>query len=79
MEQLRNHELKALLVREIVEKHYEPGRQDRCRRWVFRNHVVKIYPMSERTFWRYLRMTRPEPKPTADKTDKNQLKLFDYE
>jgi hypothetical protein len=42
------------LVRELVARHYEPGRQDRCKLWVYRYHVRREYPMSERTFYRYL-------------------------
>jgi hypothetical protein len=45
---------KRRLVRELVARHYEPGRQDRCKRWVYRNVVLRIYPMSERTFYRYI-------------------------
>lgn len=62
-------------VRTLVELHYEPGRQDRNRRWVFRNVVVKTYPMSERTFWRYMTLTR-EKMQEENETDSNQLKLF---
>lgn len=47
---------KALRVQDIVKQHYEPGRQDRCKLWVFRKYVVKIYPMSESTFFRYLKI-----------------------
>ncbi len=43
---------KAKLVQSIVKQYYEPERQDRCKLWVFRTHVKKIYPMCERTFWR---------------------------
>ncbi|MBK9292583.1 MAG: hypothetical protein IPM52_13305 [Bacteroidetes bacterium] len=67
---------KARLIRQMVDEHYEPGRQDRNRKWVYRNIVVKIYPMSLTTFWRYMRLTRNE----ADLTDKannaGQLRLF---
>lgn len=66
---------KALKVRAIVEEHYEPGRQDRNRRWVFRNHVLKTYPMSERTFWRYMGLTRC-CRHTKEVEDCNQMKLF---
>jgi hypothetical protein len=45
---------KQRLVRELVAQHYEPGRQDRCKRWVYRNVVKRTYPMSERTFYRYM-------------------------
>ncbi len=67
---------KALKVRAIVELHYEPGRQDRNRRWVFRNVVVKTYPMSERTFWRYMSLTRDQQMQDEELFDSNQLKLF---
>ncbi len=41
-------------VQQIVKENYEPGNQSKCKLQVFRNHVQKIYPMSERTFWRYM-------------------------
>lgn len=41
-------------VQRIVKEHYEPGNQSKCKLQAFRNHVVGIYPMSERTFWRYM-------------------------
>jgi hypothetical protein len=47
-------------IREIVAEHYEPGRQDRCKLWVYRKVVVKIYPISERTFWRSLKQKSKE-------------------
>jgi hypothetical protein len=49
---------KARLIAEIVNRHYEPHRQDRCLMWVFRNHVSKVYPMSERTFRRYIKLAK---------------------
>lgn len=67
---------KAMKVRTLVELHYEPGRQDRNRRWVFRNVVVKTYPMSERTFWRYMSLTRDQQMQDDELFDTNQLKLF---
>jgi len=63
-------------VRTLVELHYEPGRQDRNRRWVFRNVVLKTYPMSERTFWRYMSLTRDQQMQDEELFDSNQLKLF---
>jgi len=47
---------KAKLVQAIVKLHYQPERQDRCKTWVYRTHVNKINPMSERTFWRLMNM-----------------------
>jgi hypothetical protein len=64
---------KAKLIQELVARNYEPGRQDRCLSWVYRNVIVKQYPMSQRTFFRYWRIKPPTETP-AD--DKNQLKLF---
>ena len=46
---------RAQKVRELVARHYEPGRQDRCKRWVYLFVVRKVYAISERTFWRYLK------------------------
>lgn len=48
--------LKAAKIQELLLKHYEPGRQDRCKLWVYRNIIYKQYPMSERTFFRYLKI-----------------------
>lgn len=73
---MSNNTLKrALLIRSLVEQYYEPGRQDRNRSWVFRNVIVKIYPISERTFWRYMSLTR-EKMNEQEPLDGNQLKLF---
>lgn len=52
----KNTMLRAELVYNIVKEHYEPGRQDRCLLWVYRNKVNKVYPMSVATFWRCLRL-----------------------
>ncbi len=46
--------LKAQIVQRIVADNYEPGRQDRCRRWIYRNIVRKQLPMAECTFFRLL-------------------------
>lgn len=66
---------RAKLVQELVQLHYEPGRHDRCFLWVYRNYVVHKYPMSERTFWRYMGIdtTNIEVK----QEDKRQLNLFE--
>jgi len=70
-----NHESRtkqAELVRELVKHNYEPGRQDRCKSWVYRNMVKPSLGISEKTFWRYLGV-----KIAKSPEDKNQLKLFD--
>lgn len=42
------------MVYEIVQKWYEPGRDDRSKRWIYRNKVLPVLPMSERSFFRSL-------------------------
>jgi hypothetical protein len=54
----KNNIAKACKVAEIVEANFEPGRQDRCRLWVYRSIIAKMYPMSERTFWRMLALAK---------------------
>lgn len=41
-------------VAEITEKHYEIGRLDRCYKEVWRRYVDPVYPMSYRTYLRYV-------------------------
>jgi len=41
-------------VQRIVDENYEPGNQSKCKLQAFRKNVMPIYPMSERTFWRYM-------------------------
>lgn len=47
---------KARLIQKIVGDWYEPERQDRCKSWIYRHKVFPVYPMSKRTFFRYLKM-----------------------
>ena len=67
---------RAKLVQEMTAEHYEPGRHDRCKKWVFMHIVRKVYPMSERTFFRYLSIGTAEEKVERKQEDKRQLKLF---
>lgn len=70
--QYRNTLKKAVLIQKLVAEHYEPGRQDRCFLAVYRNVVTKVYPMSERTFFRYMML---DTSPLKQHEDKRQLKL----
>jgi len=45
---------KIKIVADLVKQYYQPERQDRCLKWCYTNVVNKLYPMSERTFWRYM-------------------------
>jgi hypothetical protein len=51
---------KAKLIYDIVDQHYEPGNQSKCQLQAFRKFVMPVYPMSERTFWRYLKIAKTE-------------------
>jgi hypothetical protein len=61
-------------VQRIVEENYEPGNQSKCRLQAYRQNVMDIYPMSERTFWRYVK-TDVSKKKQREKDDPRQLKL----
>ncbi len=45
---------KAAEIQEIVAKHYEPHRQDRCKKWVYRNLIKPRFGICERTFFQDL-------------------------
>ena len=51
----QNMKHKMELVRRLAEQYYEPGRQDRCWRQVWKNHVNPVYPMCYRTFLKCVR------------------------
>jgi hypothetical protein len=73
--------LRALEVQRLLEEHYRPGRQDRCKLWVYRNFVYPKYRISEGTFFRYLKASEAdltsEPAPKAPKRETvKQLELF---
>ncbi|MFC2718946.1 MAG: hypothetical protein ACFN40_00005, partial [Bacteroidota bacterium] len=55
-----NIKKRSEIVKQLVADNYEEGRQDRCKRWVYRHIVRKSYPMSERTFWRYLSLDKDD-------------------
>lgn len=48
---------RAMYVREIVEANYEAGWQARSLKWVWRQHVNPVLPMSFGTFKRLLYST----------------------
>ena len=62
-------------VQRIVEENYESGNQSKCKLQAYRKNVMSIYPMSERTFWRYMN-TDVDAKVLKNKQDDpRQLKL----
>lgn len=67
---------RALLVQALVDEHYEPGRQDRCKTWIWRNVVRHEYPMSLVTYYRLLSLAKKHKKtgPGRPKGSKNKKK-----
>jgi hypothetical protein len=61
-------------VRLLTLQHYEPGRHDRCKRWVYLHHIYPRFGISESTFFRDLR--EQQPSVCRKPEDKRQLKLF---
>lgn len=68
---------KAKDVQDMVAAHYEAGRQDRCKRAIYRNYVSKAYQISEQTFWRYVAMDVTSTGSVTEEEDVRQLKLFE--
>lgn len=64
---------RAEKIQSIVKEHYEPGRQDRCKLWVYRTYIFKMFGISQRTFFYYLSLDtqRKQSRPAAI-----QLSLF---
>lgn len=72
----KHHESRRMLaerVKTIVREHYEPGRHDRCKLWVYRNFVKPQIGISERTFWR---CQDEDSSKNECKDDPRQMKLF---
>lgn len=59
----------------LLKEYYEPGRQDRCKRWVYLHYVLKELGISERTFYRYLGEYEKRLQ-KVPKSEYVQLKLF---
>lgn len=62
---------RAERVLELVHQHYEPGRQDRCLKWVWRNKVRPELGLSYVGFQTILHrnnfyVNERRPKPTAE-------------
>lgn len=74
---------RAERVLEIVAAHYEPGRQDRCLKWVWRNKVRPELGLTYGGFQKILHrngfyVNERRPKPTASQQaeiDRRQMKM----
>jgi len=60
---------RALIIKSIVDAHYEEGNQAKSLAGVYRKYIRKIYPMSYRTLLRYLELANK----TIDNENTNQL------
>jgi hypothetical protein len=69
----RSRRVNAERVKAVLRQWYEPGRNDRCKLWVFREKIEKPFGISESTFWRYQREIDEE---MGEGEDKSQLSLF---
>ncbi len=69
----RNTLRRIALVCEIVKRHYEPGRRDRCYKEVWRRYVYPVYPMCYRTFLNYIGVNVELERRKAENA---QLELF---
>lgn len=66
--------ISAEKVKAIIREFHEPDRLDRCKLAIYRNKILPLTGISERTFWRYLNEIEIEDNTVVD--DPNQLKLF---
>lgn len=50
----KGYQIRADCIRKITAMHYEPGRQDRNFKWVWKHHVQPVYGIGYRTYLSYL-------------------------
>ncbi|NDV45490.1 hypothetical protein D0T49_00285 [Paludibacter sp. 221] len=58
---------RAEIIQSIVAENFEPGNQSKSRAQAYRQHINKLYPMGERTFWRYMSINVKEEMHEAQK------------
>ena len=64
--------LRAKAIKRIAAEHYEPGRQDRCYKWVWKRHIRPVYVICYNTFLKYLKCVEPGAEDGG-----TQLRLFE--
>lgn len=57
----------------ITALYFEPGRQDRCHRWVWQKYIRDLFHVEYNTYMKWLREERTEV------FEASQLSLFDNE
>ena len=50
----------AKKVKKIVEEKVEPGNQQKCKLQAYRNYIADDFCISERTFWRYMKLANSD-------------------
>lgn len=68
----KNQLLKREHAVEITRRYYEPGRQDRCLKWVWRKHIRDLFHVEYVTYLKWLRLER-----ARTQQDVRQPTLFD--
>lgn len=68
---------KAQIIADVVAKHYEAGRQDRCLEWIYKNIINEQHPMSLRTFRRYMTIAVNELGYSFVEKDEDRDSLFE--
>ena len=73
----RSTALRIEAVKSMISDLYEPGRQDRNKRWVWRHAAAPLMGISLRTFSRYVNTPdEDDKKALRPKSDPRQLSLF---
>lgn len=52
----KGYYIRAKAIQELTAKHYEPGRQDRSYKWVWRYHILPLYGICYVTFLKYIKV-----------------------
>ena len=52
----RNIVKRAEIIQKMVNERYEPENRSKCKVQIYRTVISENYPMSLRTFWRYVNM-----------------------
>lgn len=60
------------IIQQIVNEKYEEGNQSKSKRQVWRHHINRMYPMSERTFYNYM---GTDVKKEMKKAEHGQMKI----
>jgi len=74
MAKQKNKILLAKNIQKLIDENYEKENQSKSKSAAYRKIIRKIYPMSERTFWRLANIDVPDD--VSQQKDSRQLSLF---